>query len=191
MRTHFRFDCRIAYFYRDTIGVLFLSIANSCGRGNGCSSYLSSGNGLSYPTEAVSGDQRQMCLNMVSPLWGRCPIDADPNVTWVNAWENGSFLVRATSIANCDATPGSYYPNADTGNGTIPTTLYIHTNNGSNPGRNGRLYEYSKRQYALRSVLAGVTIVGLWTRRNLNNNGSLGVTGIGSLVHAYSTVPTC
>jgi hypothetical protein len=109
------------------------------------------------------------------------PIDADPNITWVNAWEDGNFLVRATSIANCDATPGSYYPSADTGNGTIPITLYIHTSDGSNPGTNGRLYEYSKRQYAFTSVLPNVKVAGLWTRRNLNNNGSFSLTGSGSL----------
>jgi hypothetical protein len=109
------------------------------------------------------------------------PIDADPNITWVNAWEDGNFLVRATSIANCDATPGSYYPSADTGNGTIPITLYIHASDGSDPGANGRLYEYSKRQYAFVSVDPDVKVIGLWTRRNLNNNGSLALTGLGSL----------
>lgn len=109
------------------------------------------------------------------------PIDADPNITWVNTWEDGEFLVRATSIANCDATPGSYYPSADTGNGTIPITLYIHTSDGSDPATNGRRYEYSKRQYAFQSVLPDVTVAGLWTRRNLNNNGSFALTGSGSL----------
>jgi hypothetical protein len=109
------------------------------------------------------------------------PIDADPNITWVNAWEDGNFLVRATGVANCDATPGSYYPSADTGNGTIPITLSIHTSDGSNPAANGRLYEYSKRQYAFQSVDPNVTVSGIWTRRNLNNNGSFALTGMGSL----------
>jgi hypothetical protein len=129
---------------------------------------------------------------VIHTLWGKVPgtknvyqvsvpIDADPNITWVNAWEDGKFLVRATSIANCDATPGSYYPSADTGNGTIPITLYIHTGNGSNPATNGKLYEYSKRQNAFVSVDPKVTVLGLWTRRNLNNNGSFALTGMGSL----------
>jgi hypothetical protein len=128
-----------------------------------------------------------------STLWSRIPgtkyvygvvvpIDADPNITWVNVWENGSFLIRASSIANCDATPGSYYPSTDTGNGTIPITLYIHTSDGSNPGMNGRLYEYSKRQEALDTgSYPNVNIIGLWLRRNLSAHGSLGMGGVGSL----------
>ena len=156
---------------------------------------------LTIPTTNVTvisyGNGQQPLLDssdaVTSSLWSKIPgakyvygvmvpIDADPNITWVNVWENGNFLVRATSIANCDSTPGSYYPSADTGNGTIQITLYVHTSDGSNPARNRKLYEYSKRQQALVSLYPNVTVAGLWTRRNLNNNGSLEVTGMGSLV---------
>lgn len=109
-------------------------------------------------------------------------IEVDPATaatkTWVNAWEDGTFLTRADDVADCDATPGSYFPSADTG--TDPITLYIHASDSSDVTANGKLYEYSARQYGLTCYGAsGCVIDGLRTRRNLHENGSLeiGVRG--------------
>jgi len=98
-------------------------------------------------------------------------IDTTPSKTFVSVWEDDVRLVRATSVANCDATAGSYFPSAED---SSPITLYIHPSDGSNPGSNGKRYEYSKRRHGLDpNGHAGIVFRGLWTRRNLHNDGSL------------------
>ncbi len=92
--------------------------------------------------------------------------------TWVRAWENNGRLVRASSVANCDATAGSYYPSADTGAG--PITLYVHASDGSNPASSGKTYEYNARRCGIYSFgTTSITITGIHTRRNLYEMGSL------------------
>lgn len=104
-------------------------------------------------------------------------IDYDATITWVSAWEDDVRLVRATSIANCDATAGSYYPSSDT---SSPITLYVHASDGSDPGTNGKTYEYSKWRHGLWSDQINVTADGIQTRRNLHNDGSLVLGGSGA-----------
>lgn len=90
--------------------------------------------------------------------------------TWVSAWENNVRLVRATSIANCDATAGSYFPSSDS---TSPITLYVHASDGSNPGTNGKTYDYSRWGSGYDSYnVTGGTVYGITARRNLANDGS-------------------
>lgn len=94
------------------------------------------------------------------------------NSPWVNVWENGSFLVRASSIANSDSTVGSYYPSAE--NGSI--TLYIHANGNTNPISDGKTYEVATRENGLNSLaVTGVTIRGIATRRNLGTTGGMAI----------------
>lgn len=101
------------------------------------------------------------------------------STTWVSAWENNTRMVRATSIANCDATANSYFPSADNADNI---TLYVHASDGSNPGVNGKTYEYSKRQQGVYARdVTGFLISGITTRRNLQNDGSL-VVGPHSIV---------
>lgn len=107
------------------------------------------------------------------------PIDALGSVGWVRAWENDATLVRASSVANCDATAGSYYPSAD---GAGPITLYVHASNHTNPATNGKVYEYNRREAGLFARSAwGLTVEGVHTRRNLRNDGSLVVGPFGTV----------
>jgi hypothetical protein len=95
----------------------------------------------------------------VTPDWGA--------TVWLNVWENDTFLMRATDLANCEATPGTYYPSGSTG--TI--TLYIHPYSST---YSGQVYEYAKRQAAISAqYVDGIVVNGIETRRNLSDAGSL------------------
>lgn len=90
---------------------------------------------------------------------------------FLSVWEDAARLTRATSAALCDSSPGSMY--ASTDNGTS-TTIYIHPTGSSNPTSNGKVYEYSARNYGLGGRGADyLTVRGIATRRNANIGGSL------------------
>ena len=59
-------------------------------------------------------------------------------------WENGVRLLRATSVANCEATVGSFYAATPSGTSQV---LYVHPSDDSNPNSNGKEYKYSRRMY--------------------------------------------
>lgn len=122
------------------------------------------------------------CSDVISPAaWSKTggrtyvyeatvPLDTVAN-GWVRAWEDDAHLVRATSVANCDATTGSYFPSADAG---ASITLYIHATDGGNPASNGKVYEYSARQAGIMARTAtNLNLNGLATRRNYHNDGSI------------------
>lgn len=93
------------------------------------------------------------------------------NNTKPYVWEDGVFLVRATSAANCDATAGSYYPSSETAS---PYTLYVHATGSGDPAVNGKLYETNTRLYGVEAFArTNTTIHGVWTRRNLGTDGSI------------------
>lgn len=89
---------------------------------------------------------------------------------FITVFENGVFLQKATSAADADTKPGSFYPSAASGS----LTLYVHASDGSNPASNGKTYEFSSR---LNSLDAGsvenVTIRNIITRRPISTSGSL------------------
>lgn len=89
---------------------------------------------------------------------------------FVNVWEAGTFLIRATSIANCDATAGTYYPSSD-GGATI--SIYVHASDGSNPATNGKTYEYSRRSFGIQCYPTNCKFYGVETTKNLNLTGSM------------------
>jgi hypothetical protein len=97
------------------------------------------------------------------------PIDASTSISWVRAWEATTPLVRATSLANADSTAGSYFPSSDT---TTPIILYVHPTAGGNPATSGIVYAYSARLFGLASNFP-TTIIGISTKRNLSEDGSL------------------
>jgi hypothetical protein len=96
-----------------------------------------------------------------------------------SSWENGTRLIRATSIANCEATAGSCYAPDPTG--TSPQLIYIHATDDSNVSTNGKTYEITARLYGIGFPgVSGVTLasavdgtVGLRARRGGSNNGSV------------------
>lgn len=107
--------------------------------------------------------------------------------TWVSAWEDSTRMVRAASIAACDATPGSYFPSSDS---TASITLYVHASDGSNPASNGKAYRYTKRYAGYDDVTGGHTgckVIGIKTIGNLANDGSL---QIGKNGYGYSCLAT-
>lgn len=57
-------------------------------------------------------------------------------------YENGVVMIKATSIANCEATAGSYYYTENTSTEAI---FYIHPSDGGNPNSNGSTYEVTLR----------------------------------------------
>ena len=94
--------------------------------------------------------------------------------TWVRLWEDGVSFVRASSVANCDATASSYYPSSDT---TAPITLYVHASDDSDPASNTKVYETNLRKTAIQGVnKANLVVDGLKTKRSLWGLGSV-VTG--------------
>jgi len=108
-------------------------------------------------------------------------IYADPSVTWVSTWEDNTRLLRATNLAECDLRPGYYFPSSDAGSGLTTITLSVHASDNSNPGSNGKIYEYSKRQFGFDSfAVTGTAVSDIWTRRNLHNDGSFRLGAGGS-----------
>jgi hypothetical protein len=103
---------------------------------------------------------------------GGLPIDWSSGETFVSVWQDGVRLAYASSIANCDATPGSYYP-SDTQ--SSPITIYVHTLTGDTPSNH--LMEYSRRQYGFVDGGKNCVTTGIWARRNLHHAGSLVING--------------
>ena len=106
----------------------------------------------------------------------QCSVTHDVAIgkTFIGCWENGTRLAWKTSVADVDATPGSYTLSDTSYSPASPVTLYVHASDGSNPASSGRLYEYSRRQFGLyASGRTGCVISGIQTRRNMHNDGSL------------------
>lgn len=96
-----------------------------------------------------------------------------PGITDINTvvWEDGSYLTRASSVANCDATAGSYYVDNDT---AATQRIHVHPTGSTNPNTNGSVYEYNDREAGINgSEIAGLTIDGIVTQRQRSPSGSL------------------
>ena len=61
---------------------------------------------------------------------------------WINMTVDQVMWPRATSLANCDATAGTYWIDDDT---SATPTLYVHIAGGGNPTGDGHAYEVSAR----------------------------------------------
>lgn len=97
---------------------------------------------------------------------------------FANTWEDDVNLVLASSVANCDATAGSYYLAAYTGT----QTLYIHASDNSDVSANAKVYTYSKRwagAYAF--SYSGCVLNGIRCQKNLSQNGTI-IMGSGSTI---------
>ena len=133
-----------------------------------------------------SGTNRpiQDCTDVIAaatwaPHSGTCykavgiPLDGSgSHPTWVSAWDNTTRMLRATSLANCIATVGTYWPSNDQANPTFD--LYVNLSDGSDPRINGRVVSYTKRATGITGYTRSyVTVKGIETRRNLGSDGSL------------------
>lgn len=88
-------------------------------------------------------------------------------------FENETPLAAASSLANCEAKPGTYWISALT-NG--PQTMYVNPTSATDPATNGNVYEYSARSKAIfGEFVQHNTYTYLQTRRALNNDGSFSV----------------
>lgn len=111
-------------------------------------------------------------------------VDFTPSVTDANlaAWEDGVILQLVASLADCDATPGSYYIASHT---VSPQNLYVHSTDSSSVITNDKIYTYNPRiasiyaQYQSRISIDGVETVG-----NLSGAGSIACG-------AFATVKNC
>lgn len=115
--------------------------------------------------------------------------EAAASQVFINAFENGNFLVRVASKTLVNATAGTYTVGSDT---TSPTTLSIHPGGGGSPITNGKLYEYTARQVQLLAFQGtganfSVTVDGIWTRRGLHHDGSLKVGGASTVRNVLVT----
>lgn len=104
------------------------------------------------------------------------------SLPFFSMFENGVEFVLATSQANCTATAGSYFINTNAGGsaGTITSTTFqilVHTSDSSNPGTNGRLYEYRSRDSGYIEGSSTQFAFNIRSRRNLANDGSLTLFG--------------
>jgi hypothetical protein len=105
--------------------------------------------------------------------------------TFIGCWEDGTRLTWKTAAADVDAMPGSYTLSDTSASPPSPVTLYVHASDSANPATNGKLYEYSKRNFGITaSGRTNCTIRGIETRRNMHNDGSL-------ILGNYSTVTDC
>jgi hypothetical protein len=135
-----------------------------------------------------SGAQTVFCADDVAPnasfvkeatatfVW-KITVSVSTDATkanWINAFENGTTLVTATSIANCDATAGSVFVSSHT-SGT--PTIYIHASDNSDITTNGKLYEYSSRLFGINLAGADCSVRNLTARRNHHDDGSIVIYG--------------
>ncbi len=97
----------------------------------------------------------------------------------VAIWEDGVRLVRATSIANCDATDGSFYCPLEAAmvlGGAY--TMYVHATGGGNCASNGKTYEITARLWSCSvgsETAPGAEVYGIECRRGGHHNGPLEV----------------
>lgn len=185
-----RCDAPITYREQLTVPAANITIA-----GYGCQPLLDASDSISAGAWSKTGGYSNIYQATVATA-------AVSGTAFLRAWENGVGFAQAASLAALDSSASSYYVAS---NGTLSGssfTLYVHTSDDSSPGSNGRTYEYNARKYGLFSTYDNTRVLGLRTRRNLENNGSLEVgryafvsnvradegTKHNMLVHAGSTV---
>lgn len=95
------------------------------------------------------------------------------------AWENGVELQKLTTTGAVDSTPGSYtFATNSSNNGSGGAdTLYIHASDSSDVITNGKTYEFTARLYGLSTAGTGCVVIGIETRRNAHQDGSLTAYG--------------
>ena len=93
---------------------------------------------------------------------------------FVGAWEDDTRLTHATSAANCDATPGTYWV---ANHNAVSITVYVHATGSGDVTANGKVYEMTTRlggvfaNYA--SQVSGMVVDGIHASRGFGQAGSL------------------
>ena len=93
------------------------------------------------------------------------------------AWENGAMMTRASSIANCDATPGSFYAATPTDGG--PDLIYVHPTGSTNPITNGREYQLTRRRWCVQlyEAFSQADVIGIEAIGNGEADGAICTNG--------------
>jgi hypothetical protein len=94
-------------------------------------------------------------------------VETGGDENFISIWEDGVRLRWATSVANCDSTPGTFFSTAV---GTT-FTVYVHPYGSTVPASDGKLYEISRRKYGIHTGTNWL-VQNVRTRRNHHNNGS-------------------
>jgi hypothetical protein len=89
-------------------------------------------------------------------------------------WEDGRFLLQATSIANCEATAGSFFYSSSS---SATPTVYVHASDGSDPSTNGKVYDFNCRFICIDLYGDNCQVTNVRTRRQRANNGSMNLNG--------------
>jgi hypothetical protein len=97
------------------------------------------------------------------------------NALWLSVWEDSARLAWASSIANCQSTPGSFY--IATGNllsaaSNSPQTLYVHPKASTNANSDGKVYEWSARDCGVR-VGDDSTVRRIWCKQSPGAAGGI------------------
>lgn len=97
------------------------------------------------------------------------------NALWLACWEDGARLNWASSLANCQSTPGSFYiatGNALSAASNSPQTLYIHPRGSTNAKSDGKVYEWASRDCAI-GVGDDSTVRRVWAQRSPGASGGI------------------
>lgn len=116
--------------------------------------------------------------------------DLDPTNTGAKmfVWEDGDALPFATSLANCDATAGSFWYSGEP-EASDPLTVYVHPKGSTVPASDGKEYRLTMRANVLRIGLRA-TIRDLYLDK-AGVEGGLIVGGGGSNAALGATIERC
>lgn len=106
-------------------------------------------------------------------------------ISFLRVWEDGDALTFATSVANCDATPGScwYSGQAQANN---PLTVYVHPKGSTIPTSDGKEYRLSRRDHAIQLGDRN-TVRDIFCDKNCHNDGLISSSKIGCRVERCIT----
>lgn len=93
---------------------------------------------------------------------------------WMNAFEDGAFMVKAANVAACEATAGTYW--SASSNPTGEVTVYIHPTGDADPATSGKVYRVPVRAHCIDAkAQTGITIEGITCQRAYHQAGSIKV----------------
>lgn len=143
-----------------------------------------------YGDFAVSGIPKVRGDDVIAGPWQTSTDRADANtnvysIAWTHTvvvgpqtlfpvFENGVMSNKATSLANCQATPGTFWHDTLVG---FSTTIYYHPLGDTNPNSDGKVYE-TYRRHAVIAVGDNSTVK--WVHAH-----AAGAT-LGSIYHGYN-----
>jgi hypothetical protein len=127
-------------------------------------------------TWSTSTDRADSFTNTYSLLWTHSIKNISVNCVPV-VFENGSMLQMATSLANCDATAGTFWHVQATD--STPVTIYVHPNGSTNPNSDGKTYEATRRTEVVRVGDNGSI---MWV------HGHCAGDTLGSIVHGHNAL---